>query len=71
MVITFIPGGIGSEMTGTPGKGVVAKVAADDISVPTRCATTARQMLQQQMPQRRREWRRCCCPFSRSAPPSS
>ena len=50
MVIAFVPGGIGSEITGTPGKGVVAKVAGTDISVDE-VRETARQMLQQQMPQ--------------------
>ncbi len=50
MVIAFVPGGLGSELTGTPGKGVVAKVAGDDITADE-VRETARQMLQQQMPQ--------------------
>jgi peptidyl-prolyl cis-trans isomerase D len=50
MVIAFVPGGIGSELTGTPGQGVVAKVAGRDISADE-VRQTARQMLQQQMPQ--------------------
>jgi peptidyl-prolyl cis-trans isomerase D len=49
MVIAFVPGGLGSELTGTPGKGVVAKVAGDDITADE-VRLTARQMLQQQMP---------------------
>lgn len=47
MVITFIPGGLGSELTGTPGKGVIAKVDGADISVDE-VRDTARQMAQQQ-----------------------
>ena len=50
MVITFIPGGLTSELTGQPGKGIVAKVGGDDITVDE-VRETARQMLQQQMPQ--------------------
>ena len=50
MVIAFVPGGLGSELTGTPGKGVVAKVAGNDITVEE-VRDTAKQMLQQQMPQ--------------------
>jgi len=46
MVITFIPGGLTSELTGTPGKGVVAKVAGGDISADE-VRQTARQMAQQ------------------------
>jgi peptidyl-prolyl cis-trans isomerase D len=47
MAITLIPGGLGSDLTGTPGKGVVAKVSGEDISVE-QVRDTARQMLQQQ-----------------------
>lgn len=47
MVIAFVPGGIGSEITGTPGKGVIAKVAGTDITVDE-VRQTARQMAQQQ-----------------------
>jgi len=50
MVIAFIPGGLTSELTGTPGAGVVAKVEGGDITVDE-VRQTARQMLQQQMPQ--------------------
>ena len=50
MVIAFVPGGLGSELTGTPGKGVVAKVGGNDISADD-VRATARQMLQQQAPQ--------------------
>ena len=32
MVITFIPGGLTDELTGQPGKGIVAKVGGGDIS---------------------------------------
>jgi peptidyl-prolyl cis-trans isomerase D len=47
MAITLIPGGLGSDLTGTPGKGVVAKVSGEDITVE-QVRDTARQMLQQQ-----------------------
>src|SRR5579884_821176 len=51
MVITLIPGGLGSEVFGNgPGKGIVAKVGSAEISADE-VRTTARQMLQQQMPQ--------------------
>ena len=46
MVITFIPGGLTSELTGTPGKGVVAKVDGGDIR-SDEVRQTARQMAQQ------------------------
>ena len=46
MVITFIPGGLTSELTGQPGAGVIAKVAGGDISAEE-VRTTARQMAQQ------------------------
>src|SRR6201987_5207975 len=46
MVITFIPGGLTSELTGTPGKGVVAKGDGGDISAG-KVRQTARQMAQQ------------------------
>ncbi len=46
MVITFIPGGLTSELSGTPGQGVVAKVDGGDISAEE-VRTTARQMAQQ------------------------
>jgi peptidyl-prolyl cis-trans isomerase D len=47
MVIAFVPGGLGSELTGTPGAGVVAKVDGGDITADD-VRQTARQMLQQQ-----------------------
>ncbi len=47
MVIAFVPGGLGSELTGTPGAGVVAKVDGGDITADE-VRQTARQMLQQQ-----------------------
>jgi peptidyl-prolyl cis-trans isomerase D len=46
MVITFIPGGLTSELTGAPGKGVIAKVDGADLSADE-VRTTARQMAQQ------------------------
>ena len=46
MVIAFVPG-IGSDVTGTPGKGVVAKVSGEDVTAE-QVRETARQMLQQQ-----------------------
>jgi peptidyl-prolyl cis-trans isomerase D len=46
MVITFIPGGLASELTGQPGAGVIAKVAGGEISADE-VRTTARQMAQQ------------------------
>lgn len=49
MVITLIPGGLGSDVFGgAPGKGVVAKVDGNEISADD-VRLTARQMLQQQM----------------------
>jgi peptidyl-prolyl cis-trans isomerase D len=50
MVIAFVPGGLGSELTGTPGKGIVAKVSGEDITVE-QVKETARQMAQQQAAQ--------------------
>src|SRR6202451_641344 len=46
MVITFIAGGLTSELTGTPGAGVVAKVNGNDIK-SDEVRQTARQMAQQ------------------------
>lgn len=47
MVITLIPGGLGGDVfTGTPGRGIVAKVEGVDIS-PDEVRQTARQMAQQ------------------------
>lgn len=51
MVITLIPGGLGSDVFGgAPGKGIVAKVDGGEITTDE-VRQTARQMLQQQMPQ--------------------
>jgi peptidyl-prolyl cis-trans isomerase D len=47
MVIAFVPGGLGNEITGTPGKGIVARVSGEDVTVE-QVRDTARQMLQQQ-----------------------
>jgi peptidyl-prolyl cis-trans isomerase D len=47
MVIAFVPGGLGSELTGTPGKGVIAKVDGSDITAEE-VRLAARQMAQQQ-----------------------
>jgi len=47
MVIAFIPGDLGAGLTGTPGKGVVAKVSGEDVTVE-QVRDAARQMLQQQ-----------------------
>jgi peptidyl-prolyl cis-trans isomerase D len=47
MAITLIPGGLGSDLMGTPGKGIVAKVSGEDITVE-QVREAARQMLQQQ-----------------------
>src|SRR6202167_3076925 len=49
MVIAFVPG-IGSDVTGTPGKVVIAKVNGEDIT-PEEVRETARQMAQQQAQQ--------------------
>src|SRR6202790_2838178 len=50
MVIAFVPGGLGDNITGTPGKGVVAKVSGEDITVE-QVKEVARQMAQQQAQQ--------------------
>ena len=33
MAITLIPGGLGSDLMGTPGKGIIAKVSGQDLSL--------------------------------------
>lgn len=48
MVITLIPGGLGSDLTGQPGRGIVAKVEGGNVTAD-QVRQTARQMLQQQM----------------------
>ena len=50
MAITLIPGGLGSELTGTPGKGIIAKVSGEDITVE-QVREAARTMAQQQAQQ--------------------
>jgi peptidyl-prolyl cis-trans isomerase D len=50
MAITLIPGGLGTDLTGTPGKGVIAKVSGEDITVDE-VRQSARQMAQQQAQQ--------------------
>jgi peptidyl-prolyl cis-trans isomerase D len=51
MVITLVPGGLGSDFGfGGPGKGVVAQVAGQDVTAQD-VEKQARQMLQQQLPQ--------------------
>jgi peptidyl-prolyl cis-trans isomerase D len=47
MVIAFIPGNLGNDLMGTPGKGVVAKVDGEDIT-SDEVREAARGMLQQQ-----------------------
>jgi peptidyl-prolyl cis-trans isomerase D len=47
MVIAFIPGNLGNDLMGTPGKGIVAKVDGEDITADE-VRETARGMLQQQ-----------------------
>ena len=47
MVIAFVPGGLGSELTGTPGKGVIAKVDGTDVTADE-VRLAARNMAQQQ-----------------------
>jgi peptidyl-prolyl cis-trans isomerase D len=50
MVITLIPGGLGADLMGQPGKGVIAKVDGGDITADE-VRRTARQMAQQQAAQ--------------------
>ena len=47
MAITLIPGGLGNDLLGAPGKGIIAKVGGEDVTVE-QVRDTARQMLQQQ-----------------------
>src|SRR4051794_15466268 len=50
MVITLVPGGIGQSFGfGAPGRGVVAKVAGEDVTT-AEVERQARQMLRQQFP---------------------
>jgi peptidyl-prolyl cis-trans isomerase D len=50
MVIAFVPGGLSNDISGTPGKGIIAKVSGEDITVQE-VRETARQMAQQQAQQ--------------------
>ncbi len=50
MVITLIPGGLGSDIWGQPGKGVIAKVNGDDITAD-QVRRTAQQIARQQAAQ--------------------
>jgi len=50
MVITLIPGGLGADLMGQPGKGVIAKVDGGDVTAD-QVRQTARQMAQQQAAQ--------------------
>src|SRR5258707_12285095 len=50
MVIAFVPGGLGDNLTGTPGRGIIAKVNGEDVTVE-QVKETARQMAQQQAQQ--------------------
>src|ERR1700693_4710310 len=50
MVIAFVPGGLGGDITGTPGKGIIAKVSGEDVTVD-QVKEAARQMAQQQAAQ--------------------
>src|SRR3984885_511490 len=47
IVIAFVPGGLGNDITRSPGKGVVSRVGGEDVTVE-QVRDTARQMLQQQ-----------------------
>ena len=50
MVITLIPGGLGSDLMGQPTRGVIAKVAGQDITTQE-VQERAKAMVQQQFPQ--------------------
>jgi peptidyl-prolyl cis-trans isomerase D len=50
MAITLIPGGLGSDLMGTPGRGIIAKVSGQDITVE-QVRETAREMAEQQAQQ--------------------
>src|ERR1035441_10184103 len=50
MAITLIPGGLGTDLAGTPGRGIIAKVSGVDISVE-QVRSTARDMAEQQAQQ--------------------
>jgi peptidyl-prolyl cis-trans isomerase D len=50
MAITLIPGGLGNDAWGAPGKGIIAKVSGENITVE-QVRDTARQMAEQQAQQ--------------------
>jgi peptidyl-prolyl cis-trans isomerase D len=50
MAITLIPGGLGNDLMGTPGRGIIAKVSGENITVE-QVRDTARQMAEQQAQQ--------------------
>jgi peptidyl-prolyl cis-trans isomerase D len=50
MAITLIPGGLGNDLMGAPGKGIIAKVSGEDITVE-QVRQTARDMAEQQAQQ--------------------
>ena len=50
MVIAFIPGNLASDLSGNPGKGIIAKVGGEDITAE-QVRDSARQMAQQQAQQ--------------------
>src|SRR5271167_1843827 len=50
MAITLIPGGLGNDLMGAPGKGIIAKVSGQDITVE-QVRETAQQMAEQQAQQ--------------------
>jgi hypothetical protein len=50
MAITLIPGGLGNDLMGTPGRGIIAKVSGEDITVE-QVRATARDMAEQQAQQ--------------------
>ena len=50
MAITLIPGGLGNDLAGTPGKGIIAKVSGENITVE-QVRQTARDMAEQQAQQ--------------------
>jgi len=50
MAITLIPGGLGNDLMGAPGKGIIAKVSGEDITVE-QVRETAQQMAEQQAQQ--------------------
>ena len=63
MVITLVPGGLGGDVfTGTPGKGIIAKVEGADITAEE-VRDTARQNGAAAMPSATARWLRRSCHF--------